>query len=91
MHANCGAQRRWVRPAVRPQIGWPTVAVKFLSANPTGPLRVGHGETAVLFYTHIRTLVEATGHRVSANITLNASVAMMKLRGESWRCAIFQT
>src|SRR5512139_1397818 len=41
-----------------------TVLVEFVSANPTGPLTVGHGRNAVLGDAIAR-LLEATGHRVA--------------------------
>src|SRR6202022_4772769 len=49
----------------RPQIGaGRKVQVEFLSANPTGPLTVGHGRNAVLGDTIAR-LCQASGFRVT--------------------------
>jgi len=70
---------------VRPQIGnGRTVQVEFLSANPTGPLTVGHGRNAVLGDTLAR-LFEATGHRVTREYYFNDGGRQMKLLGESVR------
>jgi arginyl-tRNA synthetase len=69
----------------RPQIGnGRTVQVEFLSANPTGPLTVGHGRNAVLGDT-ISRLYEATGYRVTREYYFNNGGRQMKLLGESVR------
>jgi arginyl-tRNA synthetase len=76
--------------AVRPQIGnGRTVQVEFLSANPTGPLTVGHGRNAVLGDTLAR-LFEATGHRVTREYYFNDGGRQMKLLGESVRVRYLQ-
>ncbi|MEA2650202.1 MAG: arginyl-tRNA synthetase, partial [Candidatus Binataceae bacterium] len=76
--------------AVRPQIGnRRTVQVEFLSANPTGPLTVGHGRNAVLGDTLAR-LFEATGHRVTREYYFNDGGRQMKLLGESVRVRYLQ-
>jgi arginyl-tRNA synthetase len=75
---------------VRPQIGTDrTVQVEFLSANPTGPLTVGHGRNAVLGDT-ISRLYEATGHRVRREYYFNDGGRQMKLLGESVRVRYLQ-
>ncbi len=75
---------------VRPQIGnGRTVQVEFLSANPTGPLTVGHGRNAVLGDTVAR-LFEATGHRVAREYYFNDGGRQMKLLGESVRVRYLQ-
>ena len=75
---------------VRPQIGnGRTVQVEFLSANPTGPLTVGHGRNAVLGDTLAR-LFEATGHRVTREYYFNDGGRQMKLLGESVRVRYLQ-
>jgi arginyl-tRNA synthetase len=75
---------------VRPQIGHErTVQVEFLSANPTGPLTVGHGRNAVLGDTLAR-LFEATGHRVTREYYFNDGGRQMKLLGESVRVRYLQ-
>lgn len=60
------------------------VQVEFLSANPTGPLTVGHGRNAVLGDTIAR-LYEATGHQVTREYYFNNGGRQMKLLGESVR------
>src|SRR6185503_5838019 len=67
----------------RPQIGaGRKVQVEFLSANPTGPLTVGHGRNAVLGDAIAR-LFEITGHTVSREYYFNNAGRQMKLLGES--------
>jgi len=74
----------------RPQIGHGrTVQVEFLSANPTGPLTVGHGRNAVLGDTLAR-LFEATGYRVTREYYFNDGGRQMKLLGESVRVRYLQ-
>ncbi len=75
---------------VRPQIGnGRTVQVEFLSANPTGPLTVGHGRNAVLGDTLAR-LFAATGFRVTREYYFNDGGRQMKLLGESVRVRYLQ-
>ena len=75
---------------VRPQIGaGRTVQVEFLSANPTGPLTVGHGRNAVLGDTLAR-LHEVTGHQVTREYYFNNGGRQMKLLGESVRVRYLQ-
>lgn len=61
-----------------------TVLVEFVSANPTGPLTVGHGRNAVLGDVVAR-LLEATGHRVTREYYFNNAGRQMMLLGESVR------
>jgi arginyl-tRNA synthetase len=78
------------RAFVRPQIGaGRTVQVEFLSANPTGPLTVGHGRNAVLGDTIAR-LHEVTGHQVTREYYFNNGGRQMKLLGESVRVRYLQ-
>jgi arginyl-tRNA synthetase len=75
---------------VRPQIGaGRTVQVEFLSANPTGPLTVGHGRNAVLGDTIAR-LHEVTGHQVTREYYFNNGGRQMRLLGESVRVRYLQ-
>jgi arginyl-tRNA synthetase len=68
---------------VYPQIGGGRkVQVEFLSANPTGPLTVGHGRNAVLGDTIAR-LRQASGFRVTREYYFNDGGRQMKLLGES--------
>ena len=75
---------------LRPQIGGGRkVQVEFLSANPTGPLTVGHGRNAVLGDTIAR-LLEATGYQVTREYYFNDGGRQMKLLGESVRVRYLQ-
>lgn len=56
--------------------------VEFVSANPTGPLNVGHGRQAVLGDT-IASLLEVTGHRVQREYYYNNAGRQMRILGES--------
>ena len=50
--------------------GGGTVLVEFVSANPTGPLHVGHGRQAA-YGDALASLLTATGHRVSREYYIN--------------------
>ena len=58
--------------------------VEFVSANPTGPLTIGHGRQAVLGDTIAR-LMEATGHDVMREYYFNDAGRQMRVLGESVR------
>src|SRR6202035_1971204 len=74
----------------RPQIGAARkVQVEFLSANPTGPLTVGHGRNAVLGDTIAR-LYEAAGFKVNREYYFNDGGRQMRLLGESVRVRYLQ-
>lgn len=60
------------------------VLVEFVSANPTGPLSVGHGRQAILGDAIAR-LLEATGHRVYREYYYNNAGRQMRVLGESVR------
>lgn len=60
------------------------VLVEFVSANPTGPLTVGHGRNAILGDSIAR-LLEVTGHDVTREYYFNNAGRQMKLLGESVR------
>ncbi len=66
-----------------------TVQVEFLSANPTGPLTVGHGRNAVLGDTIAR-LYEAAGFKVNREYYFNDGGRQMRLLGESVRVRYLQ-
>ncbi|MEW6220804.1 MAG: arginine--tRNA ligase, partial [Thermodesulfobacteriota bacterium] len=61
-----------------------TVLVEFVSANPTGPLSVGHGRQAVLGDAIAR-LLAATGHAVTREYYYNDGGRQMRVLGESTR------
>jgi arginyl-tRNA synthetase len=58
--------------------------VEFISANPTGPLTIGHGRQAVLGDTIAR-LLEATGHRVTREYYYNNAGRQMRILADSVR------
>ena len=60
------------------------VQVEFVSANPTGPLTVGHGRNAVLGDSIARVL-EATGHNVHREYYFNNAGRQMKVLAASVR------
>ena len=60
------------------------VQVEFVSANPTGPLTVGHGRNAVLGDSIARVL-EATGHDVHREYYFNNAGRQMKVLAASVR------
>ena len=60
------------------------VQVEFVSANPTGPLTVGHGRNAVLGDT-VANLLERTGHVVEREYYFNNAGRQMKVLGDSVR------
>ncbi len=68
--SDAGAQRR--------------VQVEFVSANPTGPLTLGHGRQAILGDA-IANLLEATGHAVTREYYFNNGGRQMRMLGESVR------
>ena len=58
------------------------VMVEFVSANPTGPLSVGHGRNAILGDTVSR-LLEAVGYDVSREYYFNDAGRQMRVLGAS--------
>jgi arginyl-tRNA synthetase len=66
-----------------------TIQVEFLSANPTGPLTVGHGRNAVLGDTIAR-MYEAAGFTVNREYYFNDGGRQMRLLGESVRVRYLQ-
>src|SRR5579885_2225341 len=73
-----------------PQLGGGRkVNVEFLSANPTGPLTVGHGRNAVLGDTIAR-LHEATGFKVVREYYFNNGGRQMRMLAESVRVRYLQ-
>lgn len=60
------------------------VLVEFVSANPTGPLSVGHGRQAVLGDAIAR-LLEASGYEVDREYYYNDAGRQMRVLGESTR------
>jgi arginyl-tRNA synthetase len=60
----------------------PKVLLEFVSANPTGPLHVGHGRLAA-FGATVGNLLEATGHTVSREYYVNDAGRQMDILGVS--------
>lgn len=58
------------------------IQIEFVSANPTGPLTVGHGRNAVLGDTVAR-LMEWTGARVDREYYFNNAGRQMRVLGQS--------
>lgn len=56
--------------------------VEFVSANPTGPLHVGHGRGAALGDA-VANLLEVVGYRVEREYYINDAGSQMRLLGES--------
>lgn len=86
MRRAAGAGKEFWKPTgweIRPRAGR-KVQVEFLSANPTGPVTVGHGRNAVLGDAIAR-LYEAAGFDVTREYYFNDGGRQMKLLGESVR------
>lgn len=60
------------------------VMVEFVSANPTGPLSIGHGRQAILGDAIAR-LLEVTGHDVYREYYYNDAGRQMRVLGQSTR------
>jgi arginyl-tRNA synthetase len=60
------------------------VLVEFVSANPTGPLSIGHGRQAILGDAVAR-LLDKTGHSVYREYYYNDAGRQMRVLGESTR------
>lgn len=66
-----------------------TAQVEFVSANPTGPLTVGHGRNAILGDVIAR-LYEQAGYAVTREYYFNNGGRQMRLLGESVRARYLQ-
>ena len=64
--------------------------VEFVSANPTGPLTVGHGRGGVLGDT-LSNLLSAVGYKVTREFYYNNAGQQMKKLGESLRIRYLQS
>ncbi|RPI11463.1 MAG: arginine--tRNA ligase [Zetaproteobacteria bacterium] len=60
------------------------VQVEFVSANPTGPLHIGHGRGAALGDA-VASLLEAMGYRVEREFYINDAGTQVRLLGKSLR------
>jgi len=78
-HAEIGRVLAEAGAYGRSQIGGGrTVQVEFVSANPTGPLHVGHGRHAA-FGASVANLLEAVGYRVSREYYINDAGRQMEI------------
>ncbi len=66
------------------------VMVEFVSANPTGPLSVGHGRNAVLGDAIAR-LLDAAGYAVHREYYFNDAGRQMRVLGESTRARALES
>ena len=65
-----------------------SVLVEFVSANPTGPLHVGHGRGAA-FGASVANLLEAVGYRVAREYYVNDAGRQMEiLAASTWLSSI---
>lgn len=71
------------------QLNGQKILVEFVSANPTGPLTVGHGRNAVLGDTVAR-LLEWTGASVEREYYFNNAGRQMRILGESVKARYLQ-
>jgi arginyl-tRNA synthetase len=63
--------------------------VEFVSANPTGPLTVGHGRNAIIGDT-IANLLESIGYEVDREYYFNNAGRQMRVLGDSIRLRYFE-
>lgn len=66
-----------------------TAQVEFVSANPTGPLTVGHGRGGVIGDA-VANLLQAVGYVVTREFYYNNAGRQMQRLGESLRCRYLQ-
>ena len=65
------------------------VLVEFVSANPTGPLHIGHGRGAIIGDSLAR-ILEAAGYEVAREYYYNDAGVQMRVLGESLRARYLQ-
>ncbi|MFQ5698438.1 MAG: arginine--tRNA ligase [Myxococcota bacterium] len=65
------------------------IMIEFVSANPTGPLHIGHGRNGVVGDALAR-LLEATGHSVVREYYFNDAGRQMRVLGASLRARYLQ-
>lgn len=69
--------------------GGTSVLIEFMSANPTGPLHIGHARNAILGDSIAR-ILEATGYNVTREYYYNDAGVQMKKLGQSLRARYLQ-
>ncbi len=65
-----------------PQVEIPTILLEFVSANPTGPLHVGHGRGAALGDT-LKRILRFTGNKITTEYYINDVGNQMDVLGRS--------
>jgi arginyl-tRNA synthetase len=81
LRAALGQGANFGRGARRTQNGY-DINVEYVSANPTGPMHVGHGRGAV-FGDALANLLEFAGHRVSREYYINDAGAQVDVLARS--------
>ena len=66
-----------------------TANVEFVSANPTGPLTIGHGRNAILGDS-ISNILEWNGYKVTREYYFNNAGRQMRLLGDSVKARYFE-
>ena len=66
-----------------------TANVEFVSANPTGPLTIGHGRNAILGDS-ISNILEWNGYKVTREYYFNNAGRQMRILGDSVRARYFE-
>ncbi len=92
IHVRPGVWRRLIPSVLEKDVdfgrsdvgGGRQVMVEFVSANPTGPLSIGHGRQAILGDAIAR-LLETVGHEVYREYYYNDAGRQMRVLGESTR------
>ena len=69
--------------------GGKKVLIEFMSANPTGPLHIGHARNAILGDSIAR-ILEGTGYKVTREYYYNDAGVQMKKLGESLQARYLQ-
>ena len=67
-----------------------TANIEFVSANPTGPLTVGHGRNAILGDS-ISNILKWNGYKVTREYYFNNAGRQMRVLEESVKARYFQT
>jgi len=66
-----------------------TANVEFVSANPTGPLTIGHGRNAILGDS-ISSILEWSGYKVTREYYFNNAGRQMRMLGDSVKARYFE-
>ena len=66
-----------------------TANVEFVSANPTGPLTIGHGRNAILGDS-ISNILEWNGYKITREYYFNNAGRQMRILGDSVRARYFE-